>query len=294
MTNNALLHIVLPMVQSMTGFGSGEAGVFRVEVRSLNHRYMDANVRIPSTLGRMEMELRDRLKKKFQRGKFDVYVNVSGTGEMHVHLDKDAAREIKESLSALGKELNISEEVGMDALLRWKDTFMREEITFDEAELIKAFEAAVEGLFDMRRLEGDTLAGEIRSIAESIAARNDDINNMCPTIMGECRKKYTDRLNDLLKDREIDEGRILQEAAQIVEKSDITEELARIRSHVDQMLTILGNGPAVGRKLDFLLQELNREVNTIASKTGDKSVLAHVIDMKAEIERAREQAQNLQ
>ncbi len=282
------------MVQSMTGFGAGEAGVFRVEVRSLNHRYMDANVRIPPTLGRMEMELRDRLKKKFQRGKFDVYVNVAGTGQMHVHMDKAAASEIKDSLVALGEELGLSGDVGLDALLRWKDSFMREEITFDEVELLSAFDVAVEGLFEMRRREGETLAGEIRSIASAIAARNDDINSMCPTIMGECRKKYTDRLNDLLRDREIDEGRILQEAAQIVEKSDITEELARIRSHVDQMLTILGNGPAVGRKLDFLLQELNREVNTIASKTGDKVVLTHVIDMKAEIERAREQAQNLQ
>ncbi len=282
------------MVQSMTGFGSGEAGVFRIEVRSLNHRYMDANVRIPPTLGRVEMELRDRLKKRFQRGKFDVYVNVAGTGEMHVRLDRDAAREIKDSLNSLGKDLDLPGEIGMDALLRWKDSFMREETTFEESDLLRAFDMAVEGLLEMRRLEGDTLAKEIRSIASAIAARNDDINNMCPAIMGECRKKYTDRLNDLLRDREIDEGKILQEAAQIVEKSDITEELARIRSHVDQMMGILDNGPAVGRKLDFLLQELNREVNTIASKTGDKKVLAHVIDMKAEIERAREQAQNLQ
>ncbi len=294
MTKRALSHIVLPMVQSMTGFGSAEVGDFRVEVRSLNHRYMDASIRLPSTLGRVEMTLREKLKQNFQRGKFDVYVNLSGTGEVKVRLDKDAAREIHASLMALGEELGMSGEVSLDALLRWKDSFMAEEVSYNVEDLLAAFDKAVEGLLSMRLKEGETLAKEIRSIAQSIESRNNEISGMCPAIMGECRKKFNDRLKDLLKDGEVDEGRLLQEAAQLVEKSDITEELTRIRSHVDQMMSTLSNGPSVGRKLDFLLQELNREVNTVASKTGDQKVLSHVIDMKAEIERAREQAQNLQ
>jgi uncharacterized protein (TIGR00255 family) len=146
----------------------------------------------------------------------------------------------------------------------------------------------------MRFREGEALSAEVRSIVESIESRNDDIGGMCPAIMGECRNKYAERLTEVLEGSDVDEGRILQEASQLVEKSDITEEVARIRSHVSQMKEILLDGPSVGRKLDFLLQELNREVNTIASKTGDPQVLAHVIDMKAEIERAREQVQNLQ
>jgi uncharacterized protein (TIGR00255 family) len=278
----------------MTGFGSAEVGSFRVEIRSLNHRYMDAAVRVPSTMARAEMLLRDKLKKNFLRGKFDVFVNLAGSGEMKVHLDKDIAREIYTSLNSLGAELGLEGEVSLDSLLRWKDSFMQEEVTFDESELFEAFDIAVEGLKGMRQKEGKALAAEISGIAGSIESRNNEISEMCPAIMGECRKKFNDRLKDLFKDGEVDEGKLLQEAAQLVEKSDITEELARIRSHVDQMRHILSDGEAVGRKLDFLLQELNREVNTIASKTGDQTVLSHVIDMKAEIERAREQAQNLQ
>jgi uncharacterized protein (TIGR00255 family) len=282
------------MVQSMTGFGSGEAGAFRVEVRSLNHRFMDVSIRMSSQFARFEMPLREGLKKSFQRGKFDVFVNVSGAGEMKLSLDHDAAREIHSSLSKLAGSLGLEGEVGLSELLGWKDSFISEDVSYDEGDLMSAFKQALEELKAMRFREGEALSAEVRSIVESIESRNDDIGGMCPAIMGECRNKYAERLTEVLEGSDVDEGRILQEASQLVEKSDITEEVARIRSHVSQMKEILLDGPSVGRKLDFLLQELNREVNTIASKTGDPQVLAHVIDMKAEIERAREQVQNLQ
>ena len=282
------------MIQSMTGFGSGEVGTFRVEVRSLNQRFMDINVRLPYQLARVEMALRERLKERFQRGKFDVYVNLSGAGETRLNLDDGVAREIHASLLALKGALGMSGEVSLDEVLRWKDSFISEEVTYDEAHFMEAFAIAVEGLEEMRLKEGKALTSEIQGIADAIEARNTEITAKCPDVMGDCRAKFTEKLHILLAESDIDEGKILHEAAQIVEKADITEEVARIRSHIDQMRALLGNGASVGRKLDFILQELNREVNTIASKSSDPTILNNAIDMKAEIERAREQAQNIQ
>ncbi len=282
------------MVQGMTGFGSAERGGFRVEVRSLNHRFMDVIMRMPPVLSRHEMPLREILRKKFERGKFDVYVSAAGAGEFKLKPNIELAREVVDALSSLKMGLSVSGEVDMDMLLHWKDTFIEEEVAYDEKALIGAFEDAVAGLEEMRLREGEAITAEIDGRARALEELNGRIMSLAPGAMKAAKEKFFERLRDLLSDRDCDDTKLMQEAASMAEKADITEEFTRLKNHTEHMRQILKDGGTVGRKLDFLLQELNREANTIASKTDDYGISSIVIEMKTEIEKAREQAQNIQ
>lgn len=282
------------MIQSMTGFGSSEKGGFRVEVRSLNHRFLEMSVKLPPPLYVHEMALREAVKERFRRGKVDVFVSASGAGKMSVRLNAGTAGEILASLRELKEGLYLPGEITLDTLLNWKELLMGEEASYDTGPLFEAFGEALSRLEEMRLREGRTLAGEITTRVEAIESLNAGIDALCPSVMEAQREKYRERLGSLLAEAGLEEARLLQEAAAAAEKTDISEEVSRIKSHLAQMKRALGGDGAIGRKLDFLLQELQRESNTIASKTEDSRVLHMVIDMKTEIERAREQAQNIQ
>ncbi len=278
----------------MTGFGSAEKGGFRVEVRSLNHRFMDIVMRMPPVLGKYEMRLRETLQKKFDRGKFDVYVSATSAGALKLKPNTETAREIYKALTGLKDSLGVTGEIDMGMLLHWKETFIEEEVTYDPEVLFAAFEAAVAGLEEMRLKEGEDLRAELLARAGTVGKLNEEVKSLAPAAIEAGKEKFLERLKQFFADKGCDDSKLMQEAAGVAEKADITEETSRTKNHVEHMKHILQNGGTVGRKLDFLLQELNREANTIASKTDDYRISELVIDMKTEIEKAREQAQNIQ
>lgn len=282
------------MLESMTGFGSSEKGGFKVELRSLNHRFLEMFVRMPTGLAGYEMQLRERLKKKVTRGKVDAFITVHGEGSLQLRLNAEAASEVYASLRSLSEKLSVPGEISMDTLLQWKGMFMSEEVSYDAAPLMEAFDEAIEGLKEMRLREGDGLKKELLDIASRIEELNSAVEALYPAAREAAVKKFADNMTELLSEQEVDEGRLLQEAASIGDKIDIAEEIQRTGSHLMQMRGMLDNGGTVGRKLDFLMQELVREANTMASKSSDPVILEKVIEMKSEIERAREQVQNVQ
>ncbi len=265
-----------------------------MEIRSLNHRFMDMTLRMPAVLGKHEMGLREVLQKKFERGKFDVYVSAAGAGELKLKPNAAVAREVLNALHGLRDELQILGTVDMGMLLHWRETFIEEEITYNGEALFEAFGAAVSGLEEMRIKEGEALAAELKARAEAVGKLNSEVIALAPEALERGKQKFFDRLREIFSDRGCDDSKLMQEAAGMAEKADITEETTRLSNHIAHMKQILENGGAVGRKLDFLLQELNREANTIASKTDDYRISNIIIEMKAEIEKAREQAQNVQ
>jgi uncharacterized protein (TIGR00255 family) len=282
------------MVQSMTGFGSAEVGPFRVEIRSLNHRFLDVSVRMPSVLMSHEIALRETLKNAFARGKVDVFVQATGSGKLGMSMDTDRARAIYDSLTDLARNLAIEDEVGIETLLHWKDLFVKEEVSFDSAPLFDAFDQAVNQLVAMRETEGIELGNDLIERAATIERLNEEIAEFLPDVLGSARERFAERVGALLADLGVEDSRVAQEAATLAERGDISEEISRLRSHVKQLRAFVETGGPVGRKLDFLMQEFNREANTIGSKSTDDRVVSRVIEMKAEIERAREQVQNVQ
>lgn len=280
-------------IQGMTGFGSASRDSFRVEIRSLNHRFMDVTMRMPTELSAHELPLREILKGRFERGKFDVNVSIAGAaGRIAVNINTDAAKEVLDSLNRLKGELGIAGEPDIRTLLEFKGLFIKEDVAYDTGALYDAFGEAASELEKMRLKEGEETLRELSLRAASLEVMNGEIEALSPEVMEAGKKKYFERIKELLPGEE--HLKLLQEAAAIAEKADITEEVSRIKNHIVHMKRILSEGGAVGRKLDFLLQELNREANTIASKTDDYRISSLVIEMKAEIEKSREQVQNLQ
>lgn len=277
----------------MTGFGSAERGGFRVEIRSLNHRFLDISMKLPPGLGEHEIPLREILRKRFGRGKFDVYVSTTGERQLRLKLDKAMAGEILDALNRLKEELSLPGSIGMDTLLNWKGLFMTEELSYETGPLYEAFNEAAAGVENMRAREGEALAAEIAARADRLEALNSGIMELYPAVREESRERFIRRLKEFLPG-EYDEAKVIQEASSAAERSDISEEVSRLKNHIEHLRKILSAGGKIGRKLDFLLQEVNREANTIASKTDDYRVLSLVIDMKAETEKAREQVQNIQ
>lgn len=282
------------MVQSMTGFGASENNNFRVEVRSLNHRYMDISIRLPQFLHKHDIPLRNIIKQRFKRGKFDAFVSLTGEKQSKVTVNKALASVIYNALNELKKELSLEGTIDIGMIAQYKDVFLLEEEAHDVEALYAVFNEAVSSLEQMREQEGRALSAELVSRVEAVGVLNRQVRELCSDVLHNCKSKMSSRLKTLLEGAEPDEGRIMQEAAILAEKADITEEVTRIESHVREFSVILLDGDAPGRKLDFLLQELNRETNTIASKVNDIRVSQAVIEMKSEIEKIREQVQNIQ
>lgn len=282
------------MVESMTGFGSAERDGFKVEMRSLNHRYLEMFVRLPSGLSSHEMRIRETLKKGLARGKVDVFVTLKEEGTLALNLNEKAAREIYSALEGLAVSLDISGSITMDTLLQWKSMFISEEVSYDSKPFDEALEAALSELKQMRLSEGEGLKSEMLSISGRIGKLNSEIELLCPGARQSAMEKFGQTLKELLGEETVDEGRLLQEASALADRIDITEEVARVKSHIDQVESMLEKGGTVGRKLDFLMQELIREANTMGSKSGEPEILSRVIELKSEIERAREQVQNIQ
>ena len=292
------------MLKSMTGYGKGEAsaptGNFLVEIRSVNHRYGEISVRLPRSFYAFENEVKRLAASVLKRGKIDISVQWDEVTAANTapQLDMAVARGYYDAYTRLAKELNLPQDAPLSLIISQKGVMKEVVGTFDETELQPQLLAAVEGaviaLEGMRFREGEALANDLRARRQQVAEWAALIGERTPQMVIEYRQKLKSRLEQLLEGAEMDESRLAQEVALLADRSDITEELVRLSSHFSQFDEALQSSEPVGRKLDFLMQEMNREVNTIGSKSNDAGITNLVIQIKAEMEKMREQVQNVE
>jgi len=291
------------MLRSMTGYGKGQAGgelgTITVEVRSVNHRYGEVSVRMPRQFLALENDVKRVVSSRLKRGKIDVYVQWEALGgATQPQLDHSLARVYFEAFSKLSKELGTLGQVPLDLVINQKGVLCDQTVELDEEQgralILGALEAAVTAIDAMRVREGEALVSDLRERRQQVAEWVARISERSPQVVAEYRLKLKARLDQLLEGVEMDEARLAQEVALMADRCDVTEELVRLASHFSQFDEALGLDEAVGRKLDFLMQEMNREVNTIGSKSSDAEVTSLVIRIKAEMEKMREQVQNVE
>ncbi|MCI0468473.1 MAG: YicC family protein [Nitrospirae bacterium] len=282
------------MIQSMTGFGSAEKDGVRVNMRSLNNRHIEISVKLPQSLLEHEADVRWLIKERFGRGKFDVTVSVTENVHRKVRLDKELAREIYSAFIDLQKDFNISGTLNIDFFSGYKNILISEEPDFSPETLFDAIGEALSSVETMRKREGEALFLELSNRFNNLTRIHAEIEKLSDGRTVRCRDSLLKKIEVLVSDIAIDKSRLLQETAFLAQKCDITEELARLQSHMEQFDVILSSEGAVGRRLEFLLQEMNRETNTIASKTDDINVINLTLELKNELEKLREQAQNIQ
>ena len=292
------------MVKSMTGYGRGESvwngHAITVEIRSVNNRYLDCTVRLPRLYLSAEDAIKKAVQKRVSRGKVEVLFSVgpSETGDVTVAVDQPLAEGYFRALATLKEEYGLQEEISLSLLTRFPDVLRVERVEEDRDAaadgLLAALSQALDSFDAMRLCEGEKLRTDVESRAETIAALLTRVEERAPQIVEEYRERLTAKLREVLNGTQIDESRILTEAAIYADKVAVDEETVRLRSHLSQLSEMLEQGGSVGRKLDFLIQEFNREANTIGSKCSDLETSRLVVDIKAEIEKIREQVQNIE
>ena len=295
------------MVKSMTGYGRGEAELngrkITVEVRSVNNRYLDCSVRLPRAYIFAEDSIKTRVGKSISRGKVDVFINIAqNEGDaLSVAVNEALAKSYIEALLKLyelGGGQTVKMEYSATDLARFPDVLTVEKKEEDVEQVAQDICAVLDlALFDfdqMRTREGGRLQDDILNRAAFIEEKVSVVEERSPQTVSEYRAKLEARMNEVLANTQIDPARILAEAAIFADKVAVDEETVRLRSHISQLREMLAKGGATGRKLDFLIQEFNREANTIGSKCSDIEIARHVVDIKAEIEKIREQVQNIE
>ena len=296
------------MIKSMTGFGRGEyadeTGKVTVEIRAVNHRYLDISVKMPRRYSFAEEAIKAAIKEKLYRGKVEVNVSIDNAGksDSDVKLDADLAAKYYDALSTLRDSFEFGEEskVSLSLLARMPDVIKTSAAEEDEEtmtqRLVSATRKAAEDICAMRETEGAKLAADLEARADIVSDIRARIEKRAPEIEKEYAAKFKARIEELLDGvYEVPEERIALEAAIFADKANITEELVRLDSHVSQLRAFLKtDGEAIGKKIDFLIQEMNREANTIGSKSNDRKITSMMLDLKAEIEKIREQVQNIE
>lgn len=292
------------MIKSMTGFGRGNVDShqrsFVVEIKTVNHRYCDLNIRMPKSFMPIEDKIRKLILEKVNRGKIDVFITETSYENKKVKavLDENLADSYVECLKKIKEKYDIKENISIGLIAKFQDiiTLKQENEDLDEVwnGLNTALSGALKMLLDMREKEGMKLKDNVILKCNSIKKYLDSINDMSENLVEEFRQKLTLRLKDLMKDYTIDENRIAMEVAIFADKSCIDEEIVRLGSHVVQFKDTLELEEPIGRKLDFILQEMNREANTIASKSTNLQITKLVLNVKNEIEKIREQIQNIE
>lgn len=292
------------MVNSMTGFGRAEEIVegrdVTVEVRSVNHRFFDFSSRVPRGYGFLEDKLRAALKGRVARGKVDVFVDIEVLDDTsaQVEVNRSLAAGYLAALRELQSTYGLKDDVTASSVARLPDVLLVRRAPENEEAVWNCvspvLEAALEQFFAMRGAEGGRMKDDVSARAETILGLVENIERRSPQTVEEYRVKLKERIAEMLGGAGVDEQRILTEAAVFADKVSVAEETVRLRSHISQFTGLLGAGGAVGRRLDFLVQEMNREANTIGSKCADAQIAHWVVDMKAEIENIREQIQNIE
>jgi len=292
------------MIKSMTGYGKGETvsdrGAFTVEIRSVNHRYGEVSVRMPRGFMALENEVKRAVSLLIKRGKIDVFVQWEEAlaGESLPQVDTALARAYFSTFNHLAGELGLLGQVPLSLVIAQKGVLRENSSALSEEDyrdqLMSAVQAAVAALDAMRTKEGEALEADLSARRDQVAEWTALIRERTPVVVVEYRQKLKTRLEQLLEGAEVDEARLAQEVALIADRCDVTEELVRLGSHFAQFDEALRLPEPVGRKLDFLMQEMNREVNTIGSKSSDAEITSLVIRVKAEMEKMREQVQNIE
>ncbi len=292
------------MIKSMTGYGRAdtvcEGKNIIVEAKSVNHRFLEILLRTPSSLFPLEMDYKKKITEKFKRGRIEVFIKFEGegTGLSKVNLNMEVARDYYHVLNKLRDELKLESPVTLDTLTYFRDIFTppaETELSSDFLrEVEKTFLEALATLAAMRQEEGLVLYQDMQMRLGIISGILDKIRSRAPQVVTEYQERLSERVRELLEGCALDESRLVQEVAIMAERTDITEEIVRIQSHIGQYDALLRSDDAEGRKIDFLLQEMNREINTIGSKVGDVEITRHVIEVKSELGKLREQAQNIE
>ncbi len=288
----------------MTGYGRAVETVngreFTVELRAVNNRYLDCSVRLPRVLSFGEDAVRQAVKAAVSRGKVDVNITVRSeeAEESQVRLNTGLVKEYLAAMRQMAEEFQVQDDISVSVLSRLPEVFTVEKPEVDEerllADLLSVVSKALEGFEAMRRREGEALERDLRTRAGTILALVAQVEEGSAKTVEDYRARLTAKLQEVLSSTTIDESRILTEAAIFADKIAVDEETVRLRSHLHQMEQMLSAGGAVGRKLDFLLQEMNREANTIGSKCSDLALARLVVEIKAELEKIREQTQNIE
>ena len=292
------------MVKSMTGYGRAVETVngreFTVEIRSVNNRYLDCTVKLPRSFSFAEEAVKAAVKAAVSRGKVDVYISVRSETEadVQVTLNKPVLEGYLAAMRQMVEEYGVKDDISVSSLSRMSDVFVVDKPKADEdqlkADLLSVVDKALIAYDQMRITEGLALENDLRSRAATILELVAQVEELNPKTVSDYRRRLEEKMREVLENKSIDEGRILTEAAIFADKVAVDEETVRLRSHLVQMDEMLAGSGGIGRKLDFLLQEMNREANTTGSKCSDVKVARIVVDIKAELEKIREQTQNIE
>lgn len=292
------------MIKSMTGYGRAVQTVngreFTVEIRSVNNRYLDCSVRLPRILSFAEEGVKQAIKAAVSRGKVDVYISLhaEGASEVQVSLNESVVEGYIAAMRRMAEKYGVAGDISAAELAKLPEVFLLDKPCIDEeqlmADMMGVVNAALEAYDAMRATEGQALDRDLRSRGETILELVSQVEAGSGQTVADYRARLENKLKEVLANTAIDESRILTEAAIFADKIAVDEETVRLRSHLEQMNNMLTSGGAIGRKLDFLLQEMNREANTIGSKCCDVRLARIVVDIKAELEKIREQTQNIE
>ena len=292
------------MIKSMTGFGRCEilegTRKYTVEMKSVNHRYLDVYIKMPKKLYMFESAIRSELKNYASRGKVDIFITLEDFSEANakVKYNKELAKEYMAHLEQMAEDFNLDNDIRVSTLSRYPDVLTMEEVQEDEEELWKelkqAFKGAAEQFVAARVTEGENLRDDLVEKLDGMLERIAFIEERSPQIVKEYSEKLENKVRDLLGDTKVDEARLLTEVTIFADKSCVDEEIVRLKSHIATTKATLLKGGDIGRKLDFIAQEMNREANTTLSKSNDLAISNCAIELKTEIEKVREQIQNIE
>lgn len=293
------------MIKSMTGFGHGEVSNDKnqkvtVEMKSVNHRYCDISLKLPKKLAMFEANIRNIMKEYASRGKIDIYVSYEDLSETAVslHYNQAMAEEYMQVFKKMQEDFNIETKITAEALAKYPEVVTIEEVQQDEEvwwELLEAaLRQAAEKFVETRTIEGANLKRDLLGKLDQMAADVTFIEERSPQIIAEYRSKLEEKVKEFLEDSTIEENRIAAEVTLYADKIAVDEEIVRLQSHISSMTDVLESDESIGRKLDFMAQEMNREANTILSKSSDVDLADHAIELKTNVEKVREQIQNIE
>ena len=292
------------MIKSMTGFGRSEQKIngreISVEIKSVNHRYFEFNCKTSRGYAFLEEKLKAYVQQRVSRGKIDLYVSVVCAEETqaNVTLNHSLAAGYVEALKEIAAAYGVQDDISVSSVARFTDIFTVHKAQEDEDEVwqsvLPVLDSAMESFMNMRRAEGARMKEDVLGRSKTILSIVEQIDEQSPQTVAQYREKLEERLRELLESASVDEQRLLTEAAIFADKTAVAEETVRLRSHFSQLERFMEAGEPVGRKIDFILQEMNREANTIGSKANDVSMAQIVVNIKSEIEKIREQIQNIE
>ena len=292
------------MIKSMTGFGRYEVAEnnrkITVEMKSVNHRYLDVNIKMPKKLNFFEAAIRTLLKDYLQRGKVDIFITYEDYTENNVSIkyNRDIAAEYLNYLNQMAEEFSLDNDIRVSALSRYPEVFSMEELAIDEEEIWKSLEKALRGAAESfvktRIQEGENLSRDLVDKLDGMLKLLAFVEEKSPQLIAEYKQRLEEKVKELLGEARVDENRLLMEVTIFADKVCVDEEIVRLKSHIETTKATLLAGGSIGRKLDFIAQEMNREANTILSKANDLEISNCAIELKTEIEKVREQIQNLE